>query len=75
MNSASQSSGHPKTLRGVRARIAHLFRRSRRRAVLHDETEAPVRHLSHQAPDPVEWDESLIGIEPNSGELDPPTIC
>ncbi len=31
--------------------------------------------VSHQVPDEVEWEESLIGIEPNSGVVDPPAIC
>ena len=31
--------------------------------------------VSHQVPDDVEWEESLIGIEPNSGVAEPPTIC
>jgi hypothetical protein len=31
--------------------------------------------ISHRVPDSVEWAESLIGIEPNSGEVNPPTFC
>lgn len=37
-----------------------------------DPTTAPI---SIRVPDPVEWEESLIGIEPNSGVVDPPPIC
>ena len=66
--------GHVDTPRGVRAWLAHLFRGSDRGA-RHAETDAHVGHLSHQVPSPEEWDESLIGVEPNSGEIDPPAIC
>lgn len=31
--------------------------------------------VSHRVPDEVEWEESLIGIQPNSGVVDPPPIC
>ena len=31
--------------------------------------------VTNQVPDEVEWEESLIGIEPNSGVVDPPPIC
>jgi hypothetical protein len=58
--------------RGVRAWVAHRFHRSEGRR---DEADLSVAHLSHEGPDPVEWDESLIGIEPNSGGIEPPTIC
>ena len=37
-----------------------------------DETAIP---LTNDVPDPVEWEESLIGIGPNSGLIDPPPVC
>jgi hypothetical protein len=62
-----------KSERGFRARIARLFHRDRRVGAGPDE---PVQEpLSMQVPDEVEWDQSLIGIEPHSGEVAPPTIC
>ena len=68
MQSDAQTTGATEPRRTVWSRMARLFHRDQRR-------DTPVTHLSHAAPDPVEWDESLIGIEPNSGEVDPPTIC
>ena len=66
---SSETSGHG----GVGSRLAGLLHRSRpRRAAQSTELDVPV---THEAPDAAEWDESLIGIEPNSGEVDPPAIC
>jgi hypothetical protein len=73
MQSISPSNERHETASGWRARVAHLFRRHRHPEA--GEAEAPVAQLSHDVPDPVEWEESLIGIEPNTGEVDPPTIC